>query len=310
MVDSRCFRLATSLLLLTVASMFGQSAPANDVPLKNWATPLYWQPNQAERENAAKSGAQIQFSPNATSNTALIFVAVSPCRLVDTRGASAGFAGVTPFNGPYIAAGGTVTFPVQSSTETSTTAPSPCGAIPSIAQAYSLNLTIVPHPFGTPVNYVTMWPTGVTIPQVSTLNDQQGAVAANAAIVPAGAPSGGINVFAYGPIDVIIDMNGFYSAPTDLNSNTAVGLNAMLSPTTGTNGAMDNSAFGEGALQNIIFGGSNVATGYLALQNDTYGSGNTATGSQALQLNTTGAYNQASGVDALARRGRQHGGRN
>jgi hypothetical protein len=61
----------------------GQSGPANDVPLKSWAAPFYWQPNQLERENAAKSGAQIQFSPNATSNTALIFVAVSPWRLVD-----------------------------------------------------------------------------------------------------------------------------------------------------------------------------------------------------------------------------------
>ena len=67
----------------------------------------------------------MQFSPNATSNTALVFVAVSPCRLVDTRVLSAGFSGVTPFNGPYIQAGGTATFPVQSTTETQTTAPSP-----------------------------------------------------------------------------------------------------------------------------------------------------------------------------------------
>src|SRR5580704_12181995 len=104
-----------------------QVAPTGDVPLKSWATPLYWQPNQAEREGAMKSGAPIQLSPNATSNTALVFVAVSPCRLVDTRGATAGFIGSTPFNGPYIQAGQTVTFPIQSSTETASTAPTPCG---------------------------------------------------------------------------------------------------------------------------------------------------------------------------------------
>jgi hypothetical protein len=59
----------------------------------------------------------------------------------------------------------------------------------------------VPHPLGTSVNYVTMWPAGATIPQVSTLNDQQGLFAANAAIVPAGNAlnSGGISVFATEP---------------------------------------------------------------------------------------------------------------
>lgn len=108
MNDSKHLGLATALSLLTGLSLMGQSVPANDVPLKNWATPLYWQPNQTERANAAKSGAQFQLSSNATSNTPLVFVAVSPCRLVDTRGASAGFVGVTPFNGPYIPAGGHV----------------------------------------------------------------------------------------------------------------------------------------------------------------------------------------------------------
>src|ERR1019366_295835 len=223
--------VSLSLLFLPM-TVKGQTAQ-NLVPLKNWATPLYWQPNRAEREAAPKSGAQA-LTPPPLHDTALVFVAVSPCRLVDTRGASAGFIGSTPFNGPYIPAGGTVTFPVQSSTETATTPPSPCGPIPSIAQAYSLNLTIVPHPLGTPVNYVTMWPdNGSAIPSVSTLNDQPGAVVANSAIAPAGTNSGGIKVFAYGATDVIIDMNGFYAAPTDLNSNTAVGAGTLLSNTVG-----------------------------------------------------------------------------
>ena len=60
---------------------------------------------------------QLQFSANAVSTNALTFVAITPCRLVDTRGAAAGFNGIAPFSGPSIAAKGTLTIPVQSPTE-------------------------------------------------------------------------------------------------------------------------------------------------------------------------------------------------
>jgi hypothetical protein len=288
-----------SLQLLASLSLNAQALrPIDPVPLKNWAAPLYWQPNQAEREISTKGSAQITFSNSQVSNTALVFVAVTPCRMVDTRGGSAGFTGFTPFNGPYIPAGGTATFPVQSGTQAGTTAPSPCGTIPSIAQAYSLNLTVVPHPLGTPVNYVTMWPNspGVSIPSVSTLNDQQGAVASNAAIVPAGTTSGGINVFAYGPTDVIIDMNGFYAPPTDLDDNTAIGLGTLTSNAGGAN----NTAIGVDALMSNLTGSYNTATGFDAMQDNTVGASyNTASGAYAMQKNTSGNNNTASGFQAL-----------
>jgi hypothetical protein len=153
------------------------------------------------------------FSANAVSTNALTFVAVTPCRLVDTRGAAAGFNGIQPFSGPSILAGGTLTIPVQSATEAGTnTTPAPCGVIPSIAKAYSLNLTVIPHAGGA-VGYISLWPSGSPQPVVSTLNDSQGVVVANAAIVPAGTPSGGISVFNAGPAttDVIIDVNGYFA---------------------------------------------------------------------------------------------------
>lgn len=284
---------ALPLLVFTPMALTAQIA----VPLKNWTAPQYFQPNQAERANISKAGAEIQFSPNATSNTALVFVAVSPCRLVDTRGASAGFIGATPFSGPYIQAGQTVAFPIQSATETNTDGPSPCGAIPSTAQAYSLNLTLVPHPLGTPVNFVTMWPdNGSAIPTVSTVNDQQGAIVANSAIVPAGTNSGGIKVYVYGATDIIVDMNGFYAAPTDLSSNTAIGAGTLVSNTTG----YDNTATGQAALQNNTTGANNAATGADALENNTAGTANTADGYAALLNNTTGSFNTATGTSALA----------
>lgn len=48
-----------------------------------------------------------------------------------------------------------------------------------------------------------------------------------------------------GTTDVIIDVNGFYAAPSDLNGNTAVGLGTLTNNTTGT----QNTAAGSGALQ-------------------------------------------------------------
>jgi len=296
-IDSKYLGRAVSLLVFLPVVLIGQRAQENVVPLKNWATPLYWHPNQAERETAARPTPELKFSANQISAGALTFVAITPCRLVDTRGAAAGFIGVTPFNGPGVpAGGGNLTFPVQSSAQTSTTAPAPCGAIPSIAAAYSINLTVVPAAGGA-VDNVSVWPAGSTQPFVATLNDPQGIIAQNAAIVPAGTPFGGFSFHSTGPAatDVIIDMNGYYSAPTDLSANTAIGAGTLASNTTGS----ANTAIGTSALQDNTTGGNNTASGLEALQDNTTGYENTADGVTALQNNTTGYFNTASGFRAL-----------
>ena len=283
---------AISFVALFPVLLMGQRTQDAAVPLKNWPTAQYWQPSQAEREAAAKVAPQLQFSANAVSNTALIFVAITPCRLVDTRGASAGFNGIAPFSGPSISAGATLTIPVQSTTESTTnTEPAPCGVIPTIAQAYSFNLTVVPTAGGA-VDYVSLWPSNYERPYVSTLDDPQGAIVSNAAIVPAGNPTGGINVFSFGPAvtDVIIDMNGYFTAPTDLNGNTAVGAGTLQS-----NAGYDNTALGNQALFANNTGSYNTASGVSALGSNTTGSYNTAFGLSALGANFTGNNNIAIG---------------
>ena len=288
---------AVSLLVFLPLMLTGLKAQEHVVPLKNWATPLYWQPNQAEREAAAP---QIVFSANQVFPNALTFVAITPCRLVDTRGSAVGFIGDSPFSGPSLTAGATATFPVQSATEQATTAPAPCHTIPSIAQAYSFNVTVVPHAGGA-VDYITIWPAGEARPVVSTLDDTQGLVVANAAIVPAGTASGGVSVYNFGPAttDVIIDMNGFFAAPTDLLNNTAIGLGALASDTPAT-GGYANTASGADALQDNTSGNLNTASGAFALQDNTTGFNNTAFGANALVENIAGSNNTASGVGALS----------
>jgi hypothetical protein len=101
MIHSKDSGRAVSVLgflpLLLPVVLAGQRLQENVVPLKNWAAPLYWQPNQAEREAAANAVPRIQFSANAVSTGALTFVAITPCRFVDTRGAAGGFNGIAPF---------------------------------------------------------------------------------------------------------------------------------------------------------------------------------------------------------------------
>jgi hypothetical protein len=131
-----------------------------------------------------------------TSGTGLTFYPVTPCRVADTRGN--GFSGA--FGPPTMGGASTRSFPISQSS---------CAGIPATAQAYSLNMTVVPPG---PLTYLSVWPAGQSQPVVSTLNSFDGKVVANAAIVPSGT-SGAINVFVSNPTDLIIDINGYFAAP-------------------------------------------------------------------------------------------------
>jgi hypothetical protein len=102
--------------------------------------------------------------------------------------------------GPYLHGAQERDFPVLSATS--------CG-IPNSAAAYSLNFTAIPRK-GTPLGYLTVWPTGESQPLVSTLNAPTGAVTANAAIVPAG-QNGEISVYPSQDADLVVDINGYFA---------------------------------------------------------------------------------------------------
>jgi hypothetical protein len=286
---------AVSLLAVLPLILSAQSARDNVIPLKNWDTPLYWHPSPTER-SAAKPVPQLQ-PVDDVPLTPLTFVGMTPCRLVDTRGAAVGFDGNAPFSGGPgpIAASATVPFPVL--TYNMNTTPTPCGAIPLVAAAYSLNVTIIPVTTLGSV-YVEVWPDGTPEPDISTLNDPEATVVANSVIVAAGTPNGGVNVFNYGPgaINVIIDMNGYFIGPTSLSGNTGLGAETLVNNTSG----YDNMASGNFALSSNTGGWYDVANGAFALQANTTGNNNTASGEAALHGNTQGSYNTASGASALS----------
>ncbi len=125
---------------------------------------------------------------------ALQFVAISPCRIVDTRNANG------TFGGPPIPGNNSRSFPL-------TEGDNPCG-IPSNAIAYSVNVTVVPQ---TTLGYLTIWPTGEGQPIVSTLNSLDGRIKANAAIIPAGTPNGSVSVYVTNTTNVVLDINGYFT---------------------------------------------------------------------------------------------------
>ena len=84
-----------------------------------------------------------------------------------------------------------------------------CAGISATAVAYSFNVTVVAPAYPYPGQYITLYPTGGSLPVVSTLNFNGGEIAANAAIVPAGT-SGSIDVWCTAGVNLVIDINGYF----------------------------------------------------------------------------------------------------
>ena len=119
------------------------------------------------------------------------FVAVTPCRVVDTRNPNG------TFGGPPIQGGSYRSFPL------------PLGGcdIPATAAGYSLNVTVVPNG---PLGYLTIWPTAWSQPYVSTMNSRDGRIKANAAIVPAGV-NDAVSVYVTDTTNVVLDIDGYFA---------------------------------------------------------------------------------------------------
>lgn len=182
------------LVLLGLVAGLSPSIFAQQADLANWPAPLLWSADSKDGLRKPQTNAE----RSAAITGPLPLVAVTPCRLMDTRAAYSSLGFVGPFGQPEL--GGAR--PAQRDVPV----PSSICGIPGNARAYSLNITVVP--IGG-LQYLTVWPTGTPQPNASTLNAFDGQVIANAAVVPAGV-GGAISLFASGATNVIIDINGYY----------------------------------------------------------------------------------------------------
>ena len=132
-----------------------------------------------------------QSATSSPSSTALRFVPLpAPCRPVDTRTGQ----------GPIISGGTTRDFQNVASS---------CG-IPATAQAYAMNVTVVPSGA---LTYLTVFPSGQTQPATSTLNSFDGRIKANSTIVPAGT-NGAVSAFATNDTHLVLDVTGYFVSAT------------------------------------------------------------------------------------------------
>ena len=177
--------LLQSVVPLTAAVLTPVVFAQQPIVLKNW--PM----NASSAQSPAAAG----------TDTGLLFISITPCRVMDTRGA--GGSGKTgAFGAPSLVAGQARVVPVPSSN---------CG-VPA-AVAYSMNFISV-TPDGQPVGWIAAWQDDIAWPGTVVLNAYAGGVVDNMAVVPAGS-DGGIQLLTTNNGDLVIDMNGYYvHAPT------------------------------------------------------------------------------------------------
>src|ERR1700737_4575953 len=121
------------------------------------------------------------------------FYTLTPCRILDTRSANG------PYGGPALSAGADRTFVLANQ----------CG-IPAAARAVAVNIAVTQATTGP--GFLTLYPGGLSLPLVSTINYRAGQTRANNGIVSLGA-AGAIAVHCgqgAGTTHLVIDVNGYF----------------------------------------------------------------------------------------------------
>jgi hypothetical protein len=161
-----------------------------------------------------------------------------------------------------------------------------------------------------PGTYLLVVSTGPGNKNMFAMDVTLGAVGPEGPPGPPGVPNQNIITQGAPPFSTAVGVNALISNTTGGNNtaigfralqnnitglnNTAVGVNALWTQTDG----FFNTAVGTAALAGNILGGDNTAVGQIALANNTDGANNTAVGQRALQDNTASG-NTAMGTRAL-----------
>jgi hypothetical protein len=143
-------------------------------------------------------------------STGSAYVPLTPYRICDTRAENySGLSGTdNQCLGKTVGAGGTLTIQVTGTNPTGTSS----GGVPaSGVTAVVLNVTVV-NPSAS--SWMTVWPAGTTQPVASNLNFVPGQTVPNLVTVALPA-SGEVSLYnTYGSTDVVVDVEGYYAAPS------------------------------------------------------------------------------------------------
>ena len=184
---NRSVRVGVQLLVLAVAGVVGGFMAGSQTTRTVDADP-----GQMSALVPMMTQADLAAQDVAVSSTDLATTSITPVRIIDTRR-------------PGAALGGTAV--PWGALETRTVDAAGLGPIPADAVGVVLNVTALnATEQGT---FLTLFPTGVEMPNASTLNPTPGEIAYNAATVLLG-PDGTFEVYNYaGSVDVIIDVTAY-----------------------------------------------------------------------------------------------------
>jgi hypothetical protein len=160
----------------------------------------------ASLKATAKSAAALNPDSLGSFSTDLVYTAVTPCRIVDTRNAVGAFTAGQTRNYDLDGNGGpATTYAAQGGVATS------CNIPYGTVTAAALNITVTNT---TAAGFLTAWGLGAR-PNASVLNWAAGTTIANTTIVP-NVPgiSNDFSIFSNSVADVIIDVVGYFAAPS------------------------------------------------------------------------------------------------
>lgn len=140
-----------------------------------------------------------QFGFSATTD--LVFTPITPCRIVDTRGAG----GVIPTGTSRVFKGWAANYSAQGGSATTCNLPQSTDVA-----ALSVNLLVI-SPTGE--GWIAAWPVGTTMPLVSNLNYKAGDVLANSAILKINQTTADFNLYTTTATHFVADVTGYYSRP-------------------------------------------------------------------------------------------------
>jgi hypothetical protein len=238
--------------------------------------------------------------PQAVSGS-LIYTALQPCRLVDTRLAGGplqpGAQGARTFNVVGVAAAGSLA--AQGGDPNGCPVPG-FADVPQV-QAVLINVVAV-APSGP--GDLRAWPTDHTAPSASIINYSPNVTVANAVVLPVRQDHQANDVTVQADVSatsLVVDILGYFSelTPTTVSGADSLFLGAFSNNPGGVTGA-NNTGIGVFGLRALTSGSANTALGSSALLSNSTGSFNTAIGPFTLQGNTSGGTNTAVGAYSMS----------
>jgi hypothetical protein len=182
----------------------------------------------ASLKAAAPSSAALNPNALGSFSSDLVYTAVTPCRIVDTRNAVGPFSGGQTRLYDLDGLGGpATTYALQGGVASS------CNIPYGKATAAALNITVTET---TSAGYITAWGLG-TQPNASVLNWTAGATIANTTIVPiVPSASADFSIYSSGGAHVIIDVLGYFAAPSSIQTSAPIRMGSESGTAEGPSG--------------------------------------------------------------------------